>query len=186
MEEIKIAYYNKLAMRAAADKEALHELYEVFFPRVYNFIYARTKNAAVADDIVSDTFLKAVKNIGSFDSQLASFSTWLFRIANNTLYDYTKWKSYRQDAEWDDNFGGRTESREEPEGAFFADEDKKMLLAALKALNEREQKIVELKYFSDLSQKEIAVLLEITQSNVGVILHRALGKLRKKLENEEI
>lgn len=182
MEDIKIMYYNKLAMRAATDKQALHELYEAFFPRVYNFIYARTKNAAVADDIVSDTFLKAVKNIGSFDSTLASFSTWLFRIANNTLYDYTKWKSYRQDAEWDDNYGGKTESKNEPEGMFFANEEKKMLLDALKKLNEREQKIVELKYFSDLSQKEIATLLDITPSNVGVILHRAIGKLKKELE----
>lgn len=182
MEDLKIAYYNRLAERAAVDKEAFHELYEVFFPRVYNFIYARTKNAAVADDIVSDTFLKAVKNIGSFDSTLASFSTWLFRIANNTLYDYTKWKSYRQDAEWDDNYGGKTESKNEPEGMFFANEEKKMLLDALKKLNEREQKIVELKYFSDLSQKEIATLMGITPSNVGVILHRAIGKLKKELE----
>ena len=56
-------YYNLLAKRATTDEEAFEELYEHFFPRVYNFVYARLKNSADADDVTSTTFLKMNENL---------------------------------------------------------------------------------------------------------------------------
>ena len=56
-------YFNDLALRAISDEEAFVELYEYFFPRVYNFIFARLKNSADADDVVSVTFMKMTTTI---------------------------------------------------------------------------------------------------------------------------
>lgn len=185
LEELQIKYYNRLAVRAMNDEQAFNELYEVFFPRVYNFCYGQLKNAAAADDVTSDSFIKVVKNLGSYDSERAAFSTWLFRIVRNTLINYTKWRSYRLDAEWDDNLSPAAPEGETPEARAVASETNTELLAAIRELSEREQAIIELRYWSDMPSKEIAEVLDMTVSNVNVTLHRAMGKLKKILGSPE-
>ncbi len=176
--------WNEIAQQAVLDDEAFDELYEHFFPRVYNLIYARVKNTATADDIVSDVFEKMVNHLAEFDCQKASFATWLNRIATRTLTDYYRWQSYRQNVEWDDVFSPSVEEKERPEGQLLAKEGKSELLLALGQLGEREQRIIELKFWGELNNKEIAAVLEISPANVGVILFRAMGTLRKILGRE--
>lgn len=176
--------WNDIAQQAVLDDEAFDELYEHFFPRVYNLIYARVKNTATADDIVSDVFEKMVNHLAEFDSQKASFATWLSRIATRTLTDYYRWQSYRQNVEWDDVFSPTVEEKERPEGQLLAKEGKSELLLALGQLGEREQRIIELKFWGELNNKEIAEVLDISSANVGVILFRAMGTLRKILGRE--
>lgn len=185
MEEMQIVYYNRLAMRAVTDESAFNELYEFFFPRVYNYVFGQLKNAAAADDVTSETFIKAIRSLDSYDSARAAFSTWLFRIAKNTLINYTKWRSYRLDAEWDDNLSPTAPATETPEARAVASETNTELLAALRELSEREQEIIELRYWSDMPSKEIAAMLDMTVSNLNVTLHRAMGKLKKILGTPE-
>ena len=183
-KEMEIRRWNKLAVEAISDEGAFDELYEHFFPRIYNLIYARVKNPATADDIVSDVFMKMTEHLASFDGEKASFGTWLSRIAMRTLTDYYRWQSHRQNVEWDDVFSPAVDEAERPEGQLLAKEGKGELLQALGKLPEREQRVMELKYWGELSNKEIAEVLEITPSNVGVIHFRALGTLRQLMGQE--
>lgn len=176
--------WNLVARQAVADDVAFDELYEHFFPRIYNLIYARVKNAATADDIVSDVFEKMVEHLTEFDSTKASFATWLSRIATRTLTDYYRWQSYRQNVEWDDVFSPSIDEKERPEGQLLIKEGKSELLQAVSKLGEREQRIIELKFWGELSNKEIAETLDISAANVGVILFRAMGTLRQILDKE--
>ena len=176
--------WNLIAQQAVLEDEAFDELYEHFFPRVYNLIYARVKNAATADDIVSDVFEKMVQHLAEFDCQKASFATWLTRIATRTLTDYYRWQSYRQNVEWDDVFSPAIDEKERPEGQLLIKEGRRELLLALGKLGEREQRIIELKYWGDMNNKEIAEVLGISPANVGVILFRAMGSLRKLMGKE--
>ena len=177
--------WNRLAQEAVTDEAAFDELYDHFFPIIYNVIYVRVKNADVADDIVSDTFFKVNKNLHTFDSRKASFSTWISRIAIRTLTDYYRWRSHREgNVEWEDVYSPAAPENDTPESKVLNDENRKELLLALDKLDEREKRIVELKFWGDLSNKEIADTLELTQSNVGVILHRAMGKLKNILGRE--
>ena len=181
----EMSHWDMLAMRALEDSRAFDMLYEHFFPIIYNVIYARVKNAATADDIVSDAFLKMCRSLSDFDPERASFATWLSRIAMRTLTDYYRWQSHRQgNVEWDDALSPAAEEREQPEQQLMLDESKQELLAALSGLGERERRIIELKFWGELSNKEIAEVLELTPSNVGVILHRAMGTLRENLGRE--
>ena len=173
--------WNNLAIEALRDEAAFDELYDHFFPIIYNVIYVRVKNSAIVDDIVSDTFLKMTQNLAAFDQEKASFSTWLSRIAMRTLTDYYRWQSYRQNVEWDDVFSPAVDEKERPEGQLLQKEGKSELLLALGKLSEREQRIIELKFWGEMSNKEIAQTLDMTPSNVGVILHRAMGTLKKVL-----
>ena len=139
-------YYNDLAKRATFDEEAFEELYEYFFPRVYNFIFARLKNVADADDVTSTTFVKMNENLERYDPDKAAFSTWLFRIANNALIDFTRRSDKKNETDWDDLLDPAAPEREEPEAVMMTGETNRELLAALSKLNERERRIVELKF----------------------------------------
>ena len=174
-------YYSELAQRATTDEEAFEELYEYFFPRVYNFIFARLKNYADADDVVSVTFVKMNENLESYDSSKAAFSTWLFRIANNALIDYTRRRDKNNETEWSEFLDPAAPDRDEPEAVVTEEETSRELLAALDKLNERERRIVELKFWGDMDTRSIAEVLSMTEGNVRVILHRTLGKLKNIL-----
>ena len=181
--EVAGNYYNGLARRAVYDEDAFSELYEHFFPRVYNFIFARLKNPDAADDVVSITFMKMYENLSRYDPNKAAFSTWLFRIALNSMTDFFRRRESSQEAEWEDFFDPAAPEYQEPEAKVLAEEGSAELLKAIGTLTDKERRIVELKYFSGLGNKEIAEIMGITANNVGVVLHGALKKLRKKLED---
>ena len=130
-KEIAIRRWNNLAVAALKDEAAFDELYDHFFPLIYNVIYARVKNTAIADDVVGDTFMKMTQSLASFDPERASFSTWLSRIAMRTLTDYYRWQSHRQNVEWDDVFSPAVDEKERPEGHLLEKEGKSELLLAL-------------------------------------------------------
>ena len=175
--------FNELACRACHDEGAFEDLYEYFFPRVYNFIFARLKNAADADDVTSITFMKMNENLDRYDPSKAAFSTWLFRIAVNAIVDHTRKSNRHQESEWDEFFDPAAPTQVEPEAQVLVAENNQELLKALNKLNDREKQIVELKFFSECDSKTIAEILSMTESNVRVTLHRALAKLKKALDS---
>ena len=179
------AYYSELAERAVNDMKAFDELYEHFFRIVYNMVYFRVKNADTADDITSDIFLKATRNLKNFDSRKASFATWISRITVSVCTDYFRTNGKTQESSWDDTFGLASDSKEQPEQQFILNENKKLLLKALETLSEREQKIIEMMFWFDMTHVEIAEVLALTPSNVGIILHRAITALKKKLPEKD-
>jgi len=174
-------YYSNLALRARTDEEAFEELYEYFFPRVYNFIYARLKNSADADDVTSITFMKMNENLERYNPAQAAFSTWLFRIALNSIIDHTRRRDKSEETEWEEFFDPAAPEYQEPEAQVLEQEEHRELYIALDKLNERERRIVELKFFSDMDTRTIAEILNMSESNVRVTLHRTLAKLKKFL-----
>ena len=175
--------FNELARQACTNEDAFETLYEHFFPRVYNFIYARLKNSADADDVTSITFMKMNENLEHYDPTKAAFSTWLFRIATNAIVDHTRKSNRRQETEWDDFFDPAAPTQTEPEAQVLVAENNRELLKALDSLNERERKIIELKFFAELDSKSIATILSMSESNVRVTLHRTIAKLRSFLSS---
>jgi len=172
---------NQLAVAARTDEDAFEQLYEYFFPRVYNFIYARLKNSADADDVTSITFLKMNENLERYDPARAAFSTWLFRIATNAIIDHTRHVGNNQETEWEDFFDPAAPDHDEPEAKIVESETNRELLMALDKLNERERRIVERKFWGELDTRAIADVLNMTEGNVRVTLHRTLAKLKKFL-----
>ena len=77
------------------DQEALAEIYEKYFDKIYRYIFFRVGNTQEAEDMAQQVFLKMLEKIASFKWRSIPLSAWLFRIAHNQVVDYLRKKSKR-------------------------------------------------------------------------------------------
>jgi RNA polymerase sigma-70 factor (ECF subfamily) len=149
-------------------------LYEVELPRVYNYFRYRVGAGAVAEDLTSVTFEKAWRARHRYRRDLAAFSTWLMTIARNVAVDH-----YRQQRAFVPlEAAADLPAGETPEQAAERRSDVARLVRLLERLPERERELLALKYGADLTNRAIARLTGLSESNVGTILHRTIQGLR--------
>jgi len=186
MSEVKnTAYWGRLAVKAVSDSSALTELYEYYFPRVYQYLLGKTKDRGLADELVSDTFIRMYQHLEQFDSEKGAFSTWLFRIAQNVMNKYYGSKAYTMNAPWDEAFDPADDRQDTPEGQALTRERTEELRAAILQLPERQQKILEMTYWLEMNSNEIAGQLGIAPSSVRVALKQARDKLKGILKEKD-
>ena len=177
-----------LISRAKTDKEAFLELYREYHPKLFAFLLMRTRNKELAEDIVQETFTKAIVALKNFQYKGCSFGAWLFRIAQNELI--SQWrkenKVIRQSLEEMEALMPSGLSAEEQlidqETSLETKERVKNLFKALGELDKEESQLITMKYISDLSYKDISVFLKKRPATLAVELHRALKKLKDILE----
>jgi DNA-directed RNA polymerase specialized sigma subunit, sigma24 homolog len=78
----------ELVERARRDPEVFGELYDRYYSQIFGYVLKRVANIEIAQDITSEVFFKALKNLGQFKWRNISFSFWLYRIASNQITDY--------------------------------------------------------------------------------------------------
>ena len=150
------------------------ELYADLAPRVFNYFRYRLGPGADVEDLTSRTFEKAWRSRTRYRRDLAGFSTWLFKIAQNVGVDYlgTRRPHLPLDAAADIAIEGTPEKHAELSSDLAR-------LAALTAdLPTRERDLIALKYGASLSNRLIAELTGLSESNVGTVLHRLVKTLR--------
>jgi RNA polymerase sigma-70 factor (ECF subfamily) len=156
-----------------ADWEAL---YARELPRIYNFFRYRVGDGAVAEDLTSVTFEKAWRARARYRRDLAKFSTWLFTIARNVATDH--FRRARVEVPLEEGLDRQATGTPEDEAVRRSDFER--LTALLAGLPERERELLALKYGAGLSNREIARATGLSESNIGTIVHRAIGTLRAK------
>ncbi|OAA90281.1 ECF RNA polymerase sigma factor SigD [Clostridium ljungdahlii] len=121
--------------------------------------------------------------INTYSEDKSPFEVWLFAIARNVINDYfrrlKKHKVFSMD-----KLQKVISTEKNPEDVFVKSETNDELLKALNILNTKERNIIAFKFGANLKNKEIAEIIGITESNVGVILYRTMKKLKKELERE--
>ncbi len=158
-------------------REAFARLYDETMSKVYRYIYYKVNNQQTAEDLTSDVFEKALVNFGKFNSEKASFSTWIFTIARNTITDFYRAQPKVKIVDMEEAVAAP--SREPgPEETVERGEEKQLLRDCISKLQENEQEIVRLKFTMEMTNREIAKSLGLTESNVGVMLYRIIRKLR--------
>ncbi len=175
-------YWNKLAVLAVKDEAAFIELYNEFFPVVYKFLLSKSRSGEMADEAVSRTFLNMYAHLSEYDESRGAFSTWLFRIAINELRMMFREKGRSLSAEWDENFDPPAPEKDSPETRILKRERDGELHQALARLSEREQKILTMTYWLEMSAGEIAEELGMTSDAVWAVLSRSRKTLKKYLE----
>jgi len=155
-------------------------VYQTELPRIYNFFRYRLGDDQVAEDLTAETFERAWKHRERYREDLASFSTWLFIIARRIAADHLRKRRPTVPLEEAAKLPyDQTLEEESQERAEFA-----QLSALLARLAERERELVALKYGAGLTNRAIARISGLSESNVSTILHRLTRQLRAQLENE--
>lgn len=143
-------------------------------PRVYNFFRYRVGDGPLAEDLTSITFEKAWRGRERYRRDRAAFGTWLFTVARNVVVDH--FRSARPSVsleEVEDLPGGPT-----PEDLAERRSDEEHLGRLLARRSDRDRELLALKYGAECTNREIARLTGLSESNVGTILHRAVEGLR--------
>ncbi|MEI7844233.1 MAG: sigma-70 family RNA polymerase sigma factor [Chloroflexota bacterium] len=158
---------------------SLAEAFDKVYPAIFRYFRYRGANADTANDLASTTFERALLHIATFDPQQAQIQTWLFAIAHNIAINHWKAENAHGFVDLDDDLP--TPDDLPLEQTIILAQDKAQILPALQALDDRSREIVALKFGGLLTNRQIAELTDLTESNVGVILYRALLKLRTLL-----
>lgn len=159
--------------RAKTDDQAFALLYEFYFPKIYGYIFKRVGNRAVAEDIVSLTFMKVFANLKSFQHQGVGFGSWVYRIATNNLTDHYRRAGRRPE----DNLDEHAQITDESPGAEIltqSSQDQELVRQIIQVLPKRYQEALQLKYFAQLEYQEIAAALKTSENNARVLVFRAL------------
>ena len=177
-----------LVLKARSDPNAFGELYDAYYPQIFGYILRRTANVKIAEDITSEVFFAAIKNISKFRWQGVPFSAWLYRIANNkTANYYTRGKNGHVNL---DDFPEcdlvSTSSAEEEllnaEAELDRHEQYLALNENLRKLDIKYQEVIVLRYFEKKQITEISTILGKSEGTVKSLLHRALRRLRESME----
>jgi RNA polymerase sigma-70 factor (ECF subfamily) len=155
-------------------------VYRMELPRVYNFFRYRVGNDQLAEDLSAETFEKAWKHRARYRNDLASFSTWLFSIARRVASDFFR----RQRPSISLEEVTRLADPQVIEEVAQEQADFIHLSRLLARLAERERELVALKYGAGLTNRAIARISGLTESNVSTILHRITRQLRSQLEKD--
>lgn len=164
-----------LALAQGGDDEAFGRIVESFQGPVYNLCYQMLGERTEAEDAAQETFWKAYRNLGSYDPK-RKFINWLLAIASNHCVDRLRRRRLQlvslQALPWLE-----AEGDPDPEGAAAQAEETRRMRALLGDLAGTDRAAVVLRYWYDLSYREIGEALNLTESAVKSRLHRARNAL---------
>jgi len=162
---------------AALDPDELIDQYRA---RIYKYLRYRGLDVDEANDLTSAVFERALKKLASYDPTRGAPNTWLFAIARNMLNSHWRAAGLRRTLPLE-AAERQPASDPPPEEVVVRRETRLELIEALVSLDYRERDLIALKFSALMSNREIAGLTGLTESNVGVILFRAVRKLRALL-----
>jgi len=162
------------------DAEAFGLLYDHYHVSVYRFVYYRVGSVAVAEDLTSETFFRALRSMASFRWQGKDFGAWLMTIARNLTTDHFKAGRTRLEYPTED-MSPHDEATEGPEGTVLASLANEALLGALRQLPTEQQDCLVMRFLQGLSIAQTAAVLGRSEGAVKQLQLRAVRNLAKRV-----
>ena len=170
-----------LVLAAQQDRKKFSVLYNKYFKEIFLFILKKTANESLADELSSNTFMKAMTNLTKYRDMGFPFSSWLYRIASNEVYKYFRDNNKVQEVEIIERdavtFLGELELDDNSDQV-------NQLMTCLSEMKEDQSDLIEMRYFEKLSFNEIGEVLGITGNNAKIKVYRAIDKLKKLFHNK--
>ena len=157
------------------DGALLNELYIRYYRELYLYIYSLCRREELAEDLVQETFLKALLSLSERHGNLRA---WLYLVARNLTLNQLKKNGREISAETVETAG--TEAS--PLDRLLTDERTRLLYEALSRLEPRKREVLQLQYFSGLSQREIGAILQLKAEHVRVLSYRGRREIRQWME----
>lgn len=181
------------------DSSAWAEMVRAHHKRVYGLCYRFTGNAADAEDLTQDVFLKIYANLASFDSARGSLPVWITTMTRNLLVDnFRRTRNQRATSSLDDGWDGADEQgsrlrpvdrlmdgRPSPHDAAVRQELERMVQIALAQVSVELREAVILRDLQDMDYKEIAQVLDIPEGTVKSRISRGRAELARLLERNQ-
>lgn len=173
------------------EKHLLEELYHRYYRELYIFVFSLCKSETVTDDILQDTFLKALLALKDSHTNMRA---WLYMVARNLYYNYYNKQKKLLSMETEDLeqstsvvFGVKSNSFVQNDilEDVLQKEERKNLWEAVNRLKGQKKEVIMLQYFGNFSIKEIAAMLKLTPGNVKVLSYRAKKELKEYLKRTE-
>ena len=174
-------------IRAKKDSDAFGELCDMYVRRIYRFVYFKVPSAEVAEDLTSETFLKAWRYLLQ-KRDVPHLQALLYSVARSVVVDwYRSSANERGDVSLDEAITSELPGTgsEQLLRAIETDFDLTRVLEKVRGLKDEYREVLTMKYFDELSHREIASALGKSASHVRVIAHRAVKALSDALESNE-
>ncbi len=176
----------RLVERAqAGDAEAFGELYDRYVDVVFRYVSYRVGSKQLAEDLTSETFLRALRRIGSFTWQGRDVGAWFVTIARNLIADHYKSSRYKLELTTDDvqvaSGGSERLVEASPENEVLESMQNKVLLDAVKQLNSEQQECIALRFLQGLSVAETAAVMGKNEGAIKALQYRAVRTLGRLL-----
>lgn len=181
MEKKELEQERLLVLKAKRNKKDFADLYSKYSVKIERFINKKVNDQALAADLTSRVFEKALKNLDSFKWQGVSFGSWLYRIARNTVYDYFRTSKSNRKETLEEELIENTASGTDVEDSILRDQREVKLYEVIGSLSEKDQYLLYYKYFEELDNRSIAGKLDMSEQNVATKLHRIRKKMGKEL-----
>ena len=158
------------------DAEAFGQLYDHYVTQVHRYAYHRVGDRALAEDITSETFLRALRRIDSLSFQGRDVGAWLVTIARNIIFDHVKSSRYRLEVTTAD-MRDADRSTEGPEDAVVTLLTNQEVLACVQQLNPEQQECIVLRFLHGMSVSETAEIMGKKDGAIKALQHRAVRRL---------
>jgi RNA polymerase sigma-70 factor, ECF subfamily len=176
IEEQHTEVWRLVTLAQAGDGEAFGQLYDRYVDSVYRFIYYRVNDRALAEDFTSETFLRALRRIGSITYQGRDIGAWFVTIARNIVLDHMKSARHRLEVTTADTLEG-DDRAPSPEAAVIEALTNERLMAAVDQLGEEQRECVMLRFIQGFSVSETASVMGKNDGAIKALQHRAVRKL---------
>ncbi len=174
-----------LARAIDSDEAALAELYDRYEHKIFSYIYRRTNNQPLAEDLTAQVFLKMLEAIHKGKAWHSSFSGWLYRIAHNQIIDYYRRRERRNHASIDD-FPMLPSDEDSPVRAAELRLEAERLRAAITRLTDEQAQVVTLRFLEGYSISEVSTMMVKTEGAIKALQYRAVTSLRKIMTDEPL
>ncbi|NSC23208.1 sigma-70 family RNA polymerase sigma factor [Streptomyces albus subsp. chlorinus] len=167
----------------SGEAEAFGRLYDQYSDTVYRYIYYRVGGRATAEDLTSETFLRALRRIGTFTWQGRDFGAWLVTIARNLVADHFKSSRFRLEVTTGEMLDANEVERS-PEESVLESLSNAALLEAVRKLNPQQQECVTLRFLQGLSVAETARVMGKNEGAIKTLQYRAVRTLARLLPED--
>lgn len=156
---------------------AFTDIYNHYIRRIYDFVYYKTCHRETAEDLTSQTFMKALEGIRDFDPGKGTLSSWLYRIARNSVIDHYRKRKSTVNIEdiWD------LASRENLETELIEREGMERIAACLNSLPPDKRNIVIMRVWQGLSYREISEIMKRTEAQCKMTFYRAIERIKREI-----
>ena len=158
---------------------AFTQLYNIYFDRIYRYMYVRIRRQDEAQDLTQEVFIKALKAIESYKIGKTPFAAWLFRIAHNQIIDHVR--KYKKGMEISLDEAPPSVGAEDPVAMVEKNFEVAELKAAMMGLSPAQQEVISLRFIAELPIADVARILGKSEGTVKALQFNATISLRRLL-----